>query len=243
MTEIMLIIAVTLAAGFVQGLTGFGSVLLSLPVLVVFLDVKTTVPLIGLFALSINAMLVWQLKRHLVLRRLAVLLLATVPGIPVGVYLLKTLPAQWLTLAIGILLLAFSIFSLRGFTPRRLGRGWATLAGFAAGCLGGSVGANGPPIIAYATMQPWPKDEIKGTMIGYFFTAGIAISGMHALSGLVTADVLRLYAAGLPGLAAGVLAGSVLYGRLAGKSYRALVLWTLAAMGVFMIYRSLPLQV
>lgn len=91
------------------------------------------------------------------------------------------------------------------------------LAGFLAGILGGST-ANGPPIIVYAAMQPWTKDEAKSLMTGYFFFAGLAVISLHALSGLTTLLVLRHFVTGLPALAAGeAFLGSTLYRRLGDR--------------------------
>jgi len=58
MTTYSLLLAVTFLAGFVQGLSGFGSVLLSLPLLILFLDVKTAIPLVALMALALTRRLI-----------------------------------------------------------------------------------------------------------------------------------------------------------------------------------------
>ncbi|MDF1591947.1 MAG: sulfite exporter TauE/SafE family protein [Desulfobacterales bacterium] len=52
-------------AGFIQGLSGFGAILMSLPLLAVFLDIKTVIPLAALAAQAITLMILNQLKHHL----------------------------------------------------------------------------------------------------------------------------------------------------------------------------------
>ncbi|MEF2145901.1 MAG: hypothetical protein V3573_10680 [Desulfovibrionaceae bacterium] len=54
MTELAALCLITACAGFVQGLSGFGSVLLSLPLLSFFLPIKTVIPLVALLAFCIN---------------------------------------------------------------------------------------------------------------------------------------------------------------------------------------------
>jgi len=49
-------------AGFTQGLSGFGAILMSLPLLAVFLDIKTVIPLA---AQAVTLMVLFQLKQHL----------------------------------------------------------------------------------------------------------------------------------------------------------------------------------
>jgi hypothetical protein len=47
METLLYLVIIMLMAGFIQGFSGFGSVLLSLPLLAIFLDVKTAIPLVG----------------------------------------------------------------------------------------------------------------------------------------------------------------------------------------------------
>ncbi|MGE4293690.1 MAG: sulfite exporter TauE/SafE family protein [Desulfovibrio sp.] len=231
---------VVVLAGFVQGLSGFGSVLLSLPLLCLVLPIKTVIPLIALLALCINVWLTIDLRRHIRPRRLGLLLAATLPGVPVGVFLLKTVPAQWLELFVGAVLVLFALHSLLASAPlcRKPHPLWALPAGFLSGMLGGSIGTNGPPIILYASVQPWPKDEIKASLTAYFLAAGLLVSGSHAATGLLTPEVLRLFAVALPALAVGVFCGITAYRRLGEGQYRKLVFVALLLLGGMLLARA-----
>ena len=240
MNETLLLCLIVAFGGFTQGLTGFGSIIVSLPLLVLFLDIKSVIPLVGLFALGINVLLVLRLRGHLDFRRVLPCLVAALPGIPAGVFLLKAVSAAVLEFWLGLTVLLFGLFALlREPVRRELARPWGWAAGFLSGCLGGSIGANGPPIIVYAAFQPWPKDETRAFMAGFFLLAGIGISGTHAASVLVTGRVLGLFAAGLPALLAGVLAGSFCAGRINEAAYRRLVLQLITALGAVMVLRRL----
>jgi len=46
----LLLCLIALLAGFTQGLSGFGSVLVALPLLVLFLDLNLAVPLVSIWA-------------------------------------------------------------------------------------------------------------------------------------------------------------------------------------------------
>ena len=52
-----------LLAGLVQGLTGFGSALVAIPLLCLVVDIKTAVPLCMLNSLIITTTLILQLKK------------------------------------------------------------------------------------------------------------------------------------------------------------------------------------
>ena len=230
-------------AGFTQGLSGFGSVIITLPLLALFLNIKTVIPLAGLLSLCISLILTVQLRHHLKRAAMLPLLIASVPGIPLGVYMLKTVDSRILELLAGGILVLYSAWRFRGMKAEpSLKACWAYLAGFSAGCLGGSTGANGPPVIIYASLQPWNKDEIKSTLAGYFFITGIGISALHGLNGLITREVLNLSLIALPSLLLGVLAGSLCYRKVDTVSYRKAPTVMLLILGLIMLFKAVDLS-
>ena len=78
-------------AAFTQGVAGFGSALTALPLLAILLDVKTVIPLVGLFSLSITTLLLVQLLKYLEWKKIYCLILGAIPGAPIGVFFLKKL--------------------------------------------------------------------------------------------------------------------------------------------------------
>lgn len=240
MFDYALMFFIILAAGFVQGLTGFGSVLLSLPLLSLFLDIKTVIPLVSLFALCINASVCYSVRQSLSIRRLAILLLATLPGLPLGAWALKHVMQQYLALFLGTTIILFMGYQFF-FRPRarEWKRPWIALTGMLAGFLGGSIGANGPPVIIYATTQPWPKDDIKATLAGYFFAAGIGISSSHLAFGMITDSVALHFLQLLPALALGVLLGVRSYGRLSDHLFRRFTMVLIFALGIMITTKAL----
>lgn len=172
---------IILLAGFTQGFTGFGSALVLLPLLTLLIDVKTVVPLVILLGGCINLILFFQVRRHLQWRRVHTLLLACVPGIFCGVYILKTMSTGFLELIIGLVLIVFPAWlMIRGVPSREVPAWWAWPAGFLSGVLGGSVSAGGPPVIIYTALQPWGKLPIKSTLVGFFLVTSIAAGTVQA---------------------------------------------------------------
>ena len=239
MTDNIYFHLIIFVAGFTQGFTGFGSVLVGLPLLTMLLDVRTTVPLICLLALCISSILFMKLREHLHWVRVRVLLIASAPGIVFGVYALKRVPVHFLEIAIGIVLVLFPLYRLGAKAPEfGIPERWAWVFGFLSGILGGSIGANGPPVIIYTTQQPWGKYSIKSVLVGYFLVSGICISSVHAASGLITSQVLVLFTAGLPALVTGVLSGSYLFGRVDSEKYRKVLYVLLILLGVLMLVKA-----
>ena len=227
---------IALLAGFIQGLTGFGSILLSLPLIALFLDFKIAVPLMNILGIVLSLVLIVQLRSAWEWGKIYPLLIGTVPGIPIGTYLLKNLEASPMYIFLGFVLVAYSLFGIlfRGVV-KELKKGWPYFFGFLAGCLGGAVSASGPPVIIYTFLQPWDKDKIKVTLQGFFVVSGLFILAYFYWHGLIVPQVVRLSIIALPFIIGGTLAGSFFYGRLAESSYRKLMYYTLGLLGMIML--------
>ncbi len=239
MPEYFLVCLIIAFAGFTQGFSGFGSVLVSLPCLTLWLPIKTAVPLVNLMSCCINLILIIQLRHSLHGPKILPLLLASLPGIPLGVYFLKTVAPWKLELLLGAVLITFPLCSGSSrLRARRTHPGWACLAGFCSGCLGGSLGTSGPPIVVYTALQPWNTDEMKGTLVGFFLIDHLGVLGLQALSGLVTVRVATLVFVSLPFLVLGVLCGSFCYRKTASENYRKAITAMLFAIGLFLLGKA-----
>jgi hypothetical protein len=234
-----LAIIVTIA-GFLQGLTGFGFGLITLPLLGLFFDIKTIIPLVVMLALCISLIQTFQFRKFIKLKDIYVLIAATVPGIPLGVYTLKQIPAGILAIGLGVLMIVFTTYQLlTKSAPRLLGLSSTILAGLSSGILGGSIGAGGPPVIVYSTMQPWSKDQTKATLAFYFSISGMIISMTHAYTGLITQQVRHLFLISLPTLAIGIFLGTLAYTRISDREYKRLALVIVFFLGCMMLYRNI----
>ena len=228
-----------LGAGFIQGVSGFGSVLLSLPLLAIFLDIKTVIPLTLLAGVSVSYVLLYQLRQHLDWKKILPIFIGAALGIPVGVYFLKRLDTGTIQWIIGAILIMYALY---GLFFRSSGKGlderWAYVYGFLGGCLGAALSAGGPPVIIYTSLQAWSKDQIKGTIQGFFVTAGTAVVVSFVVAGVVTGTVLRLYGLSFPLLMLGTFLGSRLYGLLKEAYYKTIMFILLGLLGIFSIYRA-----
>jgi len=227
------------ASGFVQGVSGFGSVLLSLPLLAIFLDIKIVIPLSALAGISVSYVLLYQLRRHLDWKKILPIFTGAALGIPVGVLFLKRLDTDTIECILGIILILYAVYglffrsSIKGIDQR-----WAYVYGFLGGCLGAALSAGGPPVIVYTSLQAWSKDQIKATIQGFFVTAGTGVVASFAVAGVVTGTVIRFYCLSFPLLMLGTFLGARLYGLLKEELYRIIMFILLGFLGIFSIYRA-----
>jgi uncharacterized membrane protein YfcA len=236
MSTHILLVLIFFLAGLVQGVTGFGSALVAMPLLLLFLDAKTAVPLCMLNGLVITSFLSLQLKHHMDWKKIMPLFAGCIPGILAGVIFLKRAENDTMKILLGVILVAYASYSLRARPcPRHIHRAWSVLAGFATGAIGAAFSAGGPPTIIYTALTGWSKDGIKATLSGFFFITGILMAVAHALTGLTTAQVVHYFFVSMWAVLSGTWAGSLLYRRLARETYLRGAFLTLFAMGLMMI--------
>lgn len=238
MSEVILVATAAVLAGFTQGLAGFGSVIVVLPAFTALTGIKTAVPLANLFAIGLSFYLCVQLHsiRHWSL--IWPLIATALPGIFFGTWMLKVVSARTLELILAGTLGLFCLHTLlkKEYT-REFGRPWGYAAGFSSGVLGGSIGAYGPPVVLYFSMQPFDVEVSKSAMSGFFFLGGLGIGISHALGGLIDSRVLFLSAVSFPSLAVGVFLGSACEGWLNERIYRQIILILLVLFSVLLFLK------
>lgn len=227
------VILIIFVAGIVQGLTGFGAALVALPLLALVLPMIQAVPLICLVGFCMTLQMIPELRGSVLWKPAALLMAASLPGLALGTHALSTVSPSLLSGLLGAMTLAFSLFSLRRkgrVLP--LGTISCIAAGFMAGWLNGAISAGGPPVIAYASLQPWSKDEIKATLLAFFVVASVSTVISYVMAGLYSASTLQYFGASVPGLVFGVWIGRRWYGGMSSESYRKIVCYMLMLMGI-----------
>jgi len=232
---LILISFIFFLAGLVQGMSGFGSALIAMPLLTLFIDVKIAVPLCMLHSVLMTSYLSLSLKDHMEKKKILPLLIGSLPGIYFGVTLLKNVESDLIKLLLGILIISYSAYSLfLKPRPRDLHKAWAYIAGFCTGFIGSAFSAGGPPTIIYTTLTGWSKDYIKATLTGFFLTSAIITAIVHASSGLTTALVIKYFFASSAFVLIGVYAGTKLYKRVSTEVYIKVILILLVILGGMM---------
>lgn len=232
----LLISIIFLLAGFIQGVTGFGSALVAIPLLSLIIDIKDAVPLCILNSLVITTYLSLKMRKHLDPKKIVPLCAAAVPGIIAGSTLLKRVSSTVIEICLGVLLIAYSIYSLIS-TPERkqLHVIWSYIAGFLSGAIGAAFSAGGPPTIIYATLNDWEKDAIKATLSGFFLFNSYLIATVHAINGLTTIEIFTYFMISAPFVFLGTVLGTICYGKIPGERYLQLIFIFLILMGIMMI--------
>jgi uncharacterized protein len=199
-------------------------------------------PLAVLLSVVVALIVVVQDHQSIQIRSALWLLAATLPGLPVGLLLLKAGHQEWLKVGLGALILVFALVSLGSRVPahpRFGGRSWLLVSGFSAGILGGAFGMNGPPLVIYGAMRRWTPQQFRATLQAYFLPASLLGLFGYGAAGIWDREVTRYFLFALPVAVPAVFLGRAINGRLRGDSFQKYVYVGLAGIGLLLLARSL----
>ncbi len=187
MADLLLILCIVLSAYFIRGITGFGSGLISIPLLALSQPLPFAIPLV--LALDFTASIVLGgINRKLVdWNEIKILLPAGAVGACIGAFALLTLPPTIVLVTLGVFIMFFGFRNIFGLQPEgRLSRAWAAPAGVAGGLAGALFGAGSPPYIMYLTRRLLDKGTVRAT-----FSCLIAMDGAFRLALFFYAGLLQ----------------------------------------------------
>ncbi len=148
------------AAGSVAG---FGFSVIRAPMLTLAEpDAVRMVQVLAISSIAIYGYGVWALRLRPAWRQLLPLLLGSLAGLPVGVWLLTKSAAQGHASVVGAIVLAYALFTLFR-PPLRLNapaQAWMhVLVGLAGGITGGLIAAPALALAVWCGLQGWSKEE------------------------------------------------------------------------------------
>lgn len=192
--------AILLAAYVIRGITGFGSGLIAVPLLALFLPLQFVVPLVLLLDFTASLVLGGLHFRRVKWDEIGILIPFSVVGVALGTSLLVSLPQAPMLLALAGFVFIFavrSLLNLHGDKPAS--RGWALPASLTGGTVGGLFGTGGPPYVIYLTHRIRDKSDLRATLSALFFAEGLTRIASFLVAGLlVTVKVWVAYLVALP---------------------------------------------
>ena len=233
------IVAILFLGTLVRSSFGFGEALVAVPLLALVMPVEQAAPVAVLISITIALMILLYDWRKVQFQSAWRLILSTFFGIPVGLWLLRTLPEGVVKAILAIVIMAFSIHALLNRHKHTLNDDrLAWLFGFNAGVLGGAYGMNGPPLAIYGSLRRWGPEHFRATLQAYFLPASVAGMGGYWVAGLWTPTVNHFYLISLPGVALAVIAGRAINTRIRPHRFHSYVYVGLTVIGAVLLLQS-----
>lgn len=225
----------------VFGLTGFGSSVTAMPLLVLFIPLRMAVPLMLVFDLVSNVLLGLKNRRFIDKREALRLIPFMLAGMAAGVLALVRAPERVLLVTLGVFILCFSAWSLLARRkPRPLANAWAGPFGIVGGVFTALFGTGGPFYTIFLTSRLDDKLTLRATLSGVLFFSAIARLVLFTGAGLYRQATLPLLAAALlPFALGGLYLGNRLHQWLPAERVKQAVWVVLIAGGASLVLRNL----
>jgi len=225
------------------GLTGVGAGTLTTPLLILIVGLPARIAvgtsLIFGAAVKIITSPVYMARRQVDWRTLAFMLAGGVPGVLIGVFLLRGVDPKAITGVIGATIVVVALFNLfRPTTANRHDRTkWLTLVALPIGTEVGfsSAGAGALGALSLLSMTKLTPAAVVGTDLVYGLVLSLIGGGANAALGTLNGAVLgHLLVGGVPG----AIFGAYLAGRLPSKPMRMGLSGAMALLGVSLFYKG-----
>jgi uncharacterized membrane protein YfcA len=232
--------AVVFGAYVVFGISAFGAALFVVPILSHFLPLEFVLPMVVLLDVSAALALGVRISREADWSELGWMVPLSLAGAVAGVTLLVALPRQLTIAGIGILLVMYSLYSLRqGGAVRIVSRVWGPVAGFVGGAFGTLFGVGAPPYAIYLAHRLQDKAAYRATLSNMVISSVSIRAVVFAAGGLMLVDRFIGYAVLVPFCLAGLWLGNRLQTRFSRGGLLRVVAGLLLLIGVSLLARAL----
>ena len=225
------------------GLTGVGAGTLTTPLLIlaVGLPARSAVGTSLIFGAVVKIITspVYMARRQVDWRTLGIMLAGGVPGVLIGVFVLRGVDGKMITGAIGITIVTVAIFNLfRPTAEHRHDRTkWLALVALPIGAEVGfsSAGAGALGALSLLSMTKLSAAAVVGTDLVFGLVLSLIGGGVNAGMGNLSGSVLlQLLAGGVPG----AILGAFLAGRVPSKKLRMGLSGAMALLGANLFYKG-----
>ena len=232
---------VGLLAYVILGISGFGSALVTIPLLVHFLPLQSVVPLVvtvDFLATVTNGV---RFREQVEVAELKLLIPAVALGILSGVTLLATLPKHASLLMLGGFVTAYGLYRLIARpSVKRVSRWWGIPTGLVGGLIGGLFGVGGPIYATYMAARIHDPARMRATLSAVFsFSTGLRLT-VYLISGLLLqTEVWWAFLLLLPAMPVGLAIGHRLHARLTREQVGRFISVLLVVSGVSLLWKAI----
>lgn len=227
-------------AAFLQGTTGFGFSLFSIPLLTLFISPKTVIPMILLVSVIINISVLYNSRKSLNFRIILPIFLFSLIGVPIGAKLLLILPDYILKIVIGVFILLFGILFF--FNVRfkvKYEKVTRAVVGFFSGLLNGSITMSGPPVILFFANDQKGKMHFRAHLSSFFLLLTLVTIPVYIYYGLITKIVISYTLIFSISVIIGVVGGNLLIKKIHDDHFGKLTFVIIILMGVLAVYSGI----
>ena len=237
----VLVAAITLAASYIQGATGFGFgifAMILLPSILAYTEANVLSSILSSLSSLFVAILMFR-KIHW--RNTIFPVVGCLISTYLAVSIIKTQSPKVLTLLLGVALFALSMYFFFFSDKIKIKPTWyaGLIAGILSGIMSGMFSMGGPPVVIYFMQSEDSTDGYMATISAYFVLSGVIAISMKAAAGFITVPVWIALAVGVPAMLLGSFVGKRMRDHINAKLIKRIVYGFMATSGVIHVVTSL----
>jgi uncharacterized membrane protein YfcA len=237
--QFVFIALIVLGASIIQALFGFGFGLISVPLMIFFVDLPTAV-VTATAVSTVSCAIQWWESRAVQAREMSQrLVCSAIIGMPFGLWLLLNLDARLMKGILGIVVLFGVFLSIKGFDLQRLPKTFDYTMGVVAGVLSTATSTNGPPLVFLLHARHFEPQDFRAVLNRVFTFLNFFTLVIFTLAGKMTGEALQLALLSIPVMGAGVFIGTRLRTRINPDHFRNLVIGLLTLSGLSAIANAI----
>ena len=238
----VLFFLVLFLACIISGLVGFGSNILALPFLSLFLDVKTIVPVLVLTVLANGIPRLLRQYRSIHLPTYFTMLPLAVLGGICGIHLTNVLHEGWMKLLLAALMLFISVRGLRGLADKKQAKQQRHANPlFLAVVMQAAFACGGPIFNIYILLNLRKKEEIRATQFAIGATSASIIALQYLAEGVYQGETLHFVFLLIPAVLSAYVVSELIFKQIDGQQFLLLVYIVLIFSGLLTGWQALQL--
>ncbi len=237
--QFLCIALIVFGASIIQALFGFGFGLISVPLMIFFIDLPTAV-VTATAVSTVSCSVQWWESRAVDVREMSMRLIrSAIVGMPFGLWLLLNIDARLMKALLGVVVLIGVFLSIKGFDLQRLPKSFDYTMGFISGVLSTATSTNGPPLVFLLHARHYSPENFRAVLNRVFSFLNFLTLIIFTVAGKLTSDALRLAMLSIPVMGCGVFLGTRMRKRINPEHFRNLVIGLLLLSGLSAIANSI----
>lgn len=231
---------VMVLGGLVRGFGGFGASMVWVAGMSLFVNPSSVVPTVLILEVLASLQLLPGVWRRVHWSSLRWLLVGVLVGLPLGMWVLVSVPDRPLRLTIAVTVAVAAVLMATGTGRAELpGRPGTIGVGTVSGALNGAFAMGGPPAILMYFSSPGHAAVGRASLIAYFLCTDVLGTVTASAAGLVDGDVVVQSLALWPIVLVSVAIGAAVQRRTDEAMLRRSVLWLLVPLACLLAGQAL----
>lgn len=242
LATIALTAAIVFVAYIVRGMSGFGTSLVAIPMLVFIMPMHTAVPMMTLIGLSVTVILGIRDRDHVRWDEMRYLLAPTLIGVLAGIYLFTALDPRFMQRLLGGFIAAYAVYLIASqfvrAEPRQCSRRWGWPAAFGSAFIDSMFGGGGGPLVViYMHRRGYAPVTFRATLAVLWLVELVVRVIGYGIGGFYDRAVLLIVLLLLPVMWLGNRAGEAISRRMSQRAFSRLIAVVLFGSGTSLLLK------